>query len=363
MPDKVDLIDLRMIESLEIYGPRNLTDLARKLGMPAETLRKRLKRLRPQIFLYANIYHTNLGLKKALVFVQSIPGREKLLYDCMKAHDFWIYVSRCYGVNEGSLGVYTVPKDNTINFELFVRQLVEFNVARDAQIFWSTCFQGVHSRCNWFDPKEGEWIFPWDKWIEEIPTSPMKLPYTLVDPKDFPLMADKTDILIVKELEKNPAISLTLLAKNLGISHQIAAYHYHNHVLERGLIEGYAVLDFRFDLRHSDMFYFIFRFASKEKFARFTTSLLDKPFVGGLGKVLGENALIAHVYLPRLEFRNFIDALSKLIRAGLLESYWYVIQDLRKAQRQTISYEYFKDGSWIYDHGKHIQNIRNLLQR
>jgi DNA-binding Lrp family transcriptional regulator len=362
MPDKLDLVDLRMIESLEIYGPRNLANLARKLDMPAETLRKRLKRLRPKIFLYANIYHTNLGLKKALVLAQSIPGHEELLYDCMKAHDFWIYLSRCYGMNEGCLGIYTIPKNNVTNFEQFVHQLVKFNVAKNVQIFWSTCFQGVHSRSNWFDPKENGWTFPWGKWIEEIPTRGTELPNTLIDPKDFPLLADETDILIVKELEKNPAVSLTLLAKGLDISQQLAEYHYRKHILARGMIESFAVLDFRFDLRHSDMFYFIFRFDSMEKFARFTSSLMDKPFVGGLGKVLGENALIAHIYLPRLEFRNFIDVLSKLIEADLLKSYTYVIQDLRKAKRQTIPYEHFKNGSWKYDQNKHIQNLMELAE-
>jgi len=46
----------------------------------------------------------------------------------------------------------------------------------------------------------------------------------------------------------------------------------------------------------------------------------------------------------------------------LLYSYDYVILDLRKAQRQTISYEYFKNGSWIYDHNKHIQNLGDLVE-
>lgn len=90
--------------------------------------------------------------------------------------------------------------------------------------------------------------------------------------------------------------------------------------------------------------------------------MLDKPFVGGLGKVLGENTIVGHVYLPRLDFRKFIDALSKLIRADMLRSYNYVILDLRKVKRQTISYEYFKDGLWIYDHNKHIQTLKDLAR-
>jgi hypothetical protein len=96
--------------------------------------------------------------------------------------------------------------------------------------------------------------------------------------------------------------------------------------------------------------------------ARFASSLLDKPFVLGLGKVLGENALIAHLYLPKQEFRSFVDTLSKLINLGHIQSYRYLIQDLGMAHRQTIAYENFKKRSWIYDHDKHVQALNKVAR-
>lgn len=358
---KFDTLDLRMMEGLGFYGPRNITKLARKLNIPAETLRKRLRRIRSKIFLYTNVYCTNLGLKKAIVNVQAIPGREQLLFDCLKMNDFWMYVNRCYGFNEGCLGIYGIPQEHAHEFEDFIFELKKLRVSVDARILWSTCFQPIHARCNWFSSKEAEWVFPWDEWIDEIPTRTTELPYTLIDPPAFPVMADEIDVLILKELEKDPTVSLTDLAKMFGISQQLAEYHYRKHILARGLLESFDVLDFRFDIRASDMFFFFLTFGSWEKLARFASSLLDKPFALGLGKVLGEKGLIAHIYLPKLEFRNFVDSLSNLINMGFLESYNYVIQDLRKAQRQTISYEYFKNGDWIYDHKKHIQNLKDLV--
>ena len=358
---KFDTLDLRMMEGVGIYGPRNITKLARKLNMHPETLRGRLKRIRSQIFLYTNIYHTNLGLRKAVVHAQAVPGQEQLLFDCLKMNDFWIYVNRCYGINEGCLGIYTIPKDHAHEFEDFVLELKKLKVTSDAKIFWPTCFQAVHARCTWFDPNATKWIFPWEEWVNEIPTRTTQLPYTLIDPKEFPVMADEIDVFVLKELEKNPSVSLTEVATMLGISQQLAEYHYQKHILARWLLESFSILDFRFDLKDSDMFFFFFTFDSLEKLARFASSLLDKPFALGLGKVLGENTLIARIYLPKFEFRNFVDVLSKLIGMGLLQGYSYIIQDLRKAQRQTISYEYFKDRSWIYNHNKHIQNLKDLV--
>ncbi len=358
-----DTLDLKMMEGIGTYGPRNVTGLARILNVPAETLRKRLLRLRSRVFLHINIYHTNLGLRKAFVHAQSIPGQEQLLFDSLKANDFWIYVNRYYGMNEGSLAIYTVPIEHVKEFEEFVNSLEKLGFAKNTEISWSTCFQAVHARIKWFSPDEKRWNFEWDKWIKEIPSRSTKLPYTLVDPKEFPILADEKDVFILKELEKDPTVNIVDLADMLGISQQLAEYHYKKHVLERGLIESFEVADFRFDMKSSDMFYFFLKFATLEKLARFASSLLDKPFVLGLGKILNENSLLAHLYLPKLEFRNFVDVLSKLINTKLLQSYSYLIQDLRHAQRQTISYEYFKKHSWTYNHKKHLQNLEALSGR
>lgn len=358
-----DLLDLRMMEGIGTYGPRNITGLARTLDVPAETLRKRLIRLRSRVFLHVNIYHTNLGLKKAFVCARSIPGKEQLLYDSMKANDFWIYVSRCYGMNEGCLGIYTIPVERIKEFEDFVGSVEKLGLAESAKVSWSTCFQAVHARINWFKTKETGWAFEWGDWVKEIPRKSTRLPKTLVDPEEFPILADEKDVFILKELEKDPTVNIVDLADMLGISQQLAEYHYKRHVLERGLIESFEVADFRFDMKGADMFYFFLTFDSAEKLAKFATSLFDKPFALGLGKILHENELILHAYLPKMEFRNFVDALSKLINARLLKSYNYLIQDLRQAQRQTISFEHFKKRSWAYDHKKFLQNLEVLSEQ
>ena len=347
-----------------MYGPRNVSEVARKLSMPGETLRKRLRRLSSQFFLRfnINIYHTNLGLKKAVVFAEAVPGYEDLLFDCLKQNDFWIGIARCYGMFEGCVGVFTIPKDYCNEFNRFVKEMKQLGMARDVQVFWSTCFHSVHSRCNWFDPQSETWIFQWNKWIDEIKSERTKLPYTLVDPKDFPVLGDEIDVLILKELEKDATISLTNLAKILKISPQLVRYHYQRHIIGKGLIESFEVTAFHFGRAVSDFLFFIFKFDSFEKLAKFASSLLDKSFVKGLGKILGENALFGYLYLPKSEFRKFLKVLSKLFRTGFLESYRYVIQDFGASSRQTISYEYFKDKTWIYDHQRHIESLQKLIR-
>jgi len=365
MPKKFDLIDLKILEGIGAHGPRNITMVARKLDMNAETLRKRLKRMHSRISFWfrTNIYCTHLGLKKAVVFAEAIPGREDLLFTCLGANDFWIYLHRYYGMNEGCFAIYTIPKDHSQYFDQFLQSLEEMGVAKNVQLLWSTCFQSVNAKTKWFDEHSNTWVYNWDEWVKEIPIKDTQLPYTLVDPKDYPVEGDAIDVFILKEFEKNPTISLSALAKLLGVSQQVVEYHYRKHVLERGLIESFEVFTLHHDSDISDIFVFIFQFDNEEKSAKFASSLLDKPFIGGLGKILDQNAVITHVYLPKLHFRKFIDTLSLLVRKGLLQSYNYVILDQRKYKRQTISYEYFKNNSWIYDHDKHIQNLKGLIEQ
>jgi len=359
-----DLLDIKILEQLDKYGPRNISNIARKLGIPIETTRKKVKRLISQfsITFHANVYHTNLGLKKAFVFADALLGYEELLFRCLKANDFWLYVGRYYGRCEGFYGIYGVPKEHTQEFEEFVHQLEEVELAKNVRLFWSTCLHSVNLTKNWFDPKSKAWIFHWEKWMEEIPSMETKLPYTLVEPEDFPVKADYIDARILAKLEINSTTSFREIAKVLNMTSEAVAYHYKHHILKRGLLEKSQVFFPRFDKTTSDFSVFIFRFDEKDKMAQFALSLLNKPFVYALGKILNENALIAHVYLPRKEFRRFIYSLSELIKRGRLQTYEYVIEDFDVNNAQTISYEYFKDGSWIYDHKKHMESLQNLAR-
>lgn len=369
MHRKLDLLDVKILEGLAIYGPRNRAKAARKLGIPRGTMLSRIKRMSSLFYLRfsASVYYTKLGLKKAVVFAEAAPGYEELLFNCMKVNDFYVYVSQCYGMFEGCIGIYTIPNRKSDEFQRFIQEIEKLGIARKTDVYWSTCFHTVNRTSNWFDPQSTTWIFPWDKWTKEVLTEGTTLPYTLLDPDDFPVKADEIDLFIIKELEKDATVSLTDIAKKLRTTLQRVEYHYQRHVIERELIECFQIFIFPFNKLMSDMFYFKFIFDGREKMAKFALSLLNKPFVNAVGKILGENAILTNIYLPRVEFRRFVQSLSKLIRSGFLQRYDYIIQDIRNVpktwSRETIPFEFFKDGSWIYNHAKHILTVKELVER
>lgn len=365
MHKELTKLDIKMLRALWEIGPRNLSKVAQNVGIHRRTLESRIEHMKsdPRFFLrmHTSVYHTNIGLRKAVVFLEANPGMEQLLFDCLPINQFWLYVCRSYGMGEGCTAVYAVPAEHCHELEEFIYELKRLDVARDVHIYWSTCFQGGRITLNWFDNKSGRWAFAWDEWVKEVQTQKTDLPYTLVESKSYVNRGDEIDIKMLEHLEYDATRSLTEIARNLGISRQLARFHYREHLLGRNLIEGFEVFVMRYGSSPSVMVYFAITFHSYKTFAKFARSLLDKFFVLTMGKNLGENCLIVEVFLPPEEFRKFVEVLSTMTKMKLVKSYNYAIQDLRIRCRQTISPPLFKGGSWVYDHENFIEALRQKV--
>jgi len=360
-------LDVRILQALCEVGPRNLSKVARTVGISRKKMEFRINRMRsdPQFFLrlYTSIYHTNIGLRKAVVVLEAEPGMEQLLFDCLLINGFWLYVCRSYGMGEGCTAVYAVPIERCKELEEFIKEIKRLGVAKNAQIYWSTCFQGGRITSDWFDRRKEDWVFRWDDWIKEVQTQKTDLPYTLVEAKSYPILADETDVRMLMKLENDATKSLSEIARILGMSRQLAQYHFQKHLIGKNLIEGYDIFVMRYGDTTSVMVLFIISFHDYKTLARFARSLLDKFFILTMGKILGENSFLVEVFLPIDEFRKFIDALSKLAKVKLLRSYRYVIQDLRIRRRQTISGEFFKGKFWIYHHKNHMKTLQQKVSK
>jgi DNA-binding Lrp family transcriptional regulator len=358
--------DIKMLEALCEVGPSNISKVARITGISRKVLMRRIERMQsdPQFFLrmHTAVYHTNLGLRKSVVFIEAEPGMEQLLFDCLLTNDFWLYICRSYGRGEGCTAIYAVPVEHCSELEEFIHEMRRIGVAKDAQICWSTCFQCGRITSEWFDTCQENWVFPWDDWVKEVQTQTTDLPYTLVESKSYLNHADEIDLKMMEKLEADATRTLSQVARNLGISRQLAQFHYREHLLGRNLIEGYEVFVMRYGDSSYVMAYFTITFDSHEKFAKFAKSLLDKFFVLTMGKMLGEHGLLVEVFLPVEEFRKFIDTLSAMTRMKLIHGYKYALQDLRVRRRQTIWPQFFNGNSWTYDHKNHMTALHQKVK-
>lgn len=363
MRKRLDPLDIKILEALGVHGPRNISKLAKILGLPIPTVRDRVKTLKTRfsLILQVSVYHTFIGLKKAFVFARATPGHGRLLWESMKANGYWLYLTARYDTPESFYGIYGIPIDHTKEFEQFTEQIKKLAIAQSIDLFWSTCIYTSNLTDDWYDHETGNWVFNWDRWVNELPNQGTSLPYTLVESENYPQKADKFDIIVLKELQKNAESELCDIAKLAGVSPQIIQYHFKDHVIEKGLVEGYTVFLPHFE-SHSDSHCFRFHFHDEEAMARFALSLKGKPFARSIGKIFGEKALFVHIYLPREQFRGFTDSLARLIKDNQLKSYDYTIEDTSRKTAQTIPYEFFKGKSWIYDHKSHMKALNELAK-
>jgi len=359
--DKLRNNDVAILEGLALYGVRNKSKLAAQLKLSPGALNRRIKYLRSHFSLYTlgNLYHTNIGLRKVFVIAEAQAGYEGFLYECLKANYYWLHVSQCIGAPR-CLAIYGIPAGKENEFAEFIHRLMKIKHVRNVDFIWSTCIQTINATSEWFDKTTEEWVFPWDSWLKEIESSPRELPYTLVDPNAYLQKADWIDIMILKELEKNSGVKLKEIAKMLNLSLQVVKYHYANHVIKEQMFDCPQILANHYRDSSPDTYSFRFFFENLDNLARFANSLNNKPFVRAAGKVYDENQLFVQIYLPRQQLRNFIESLSKLVKAGFLVSYEYLIMDSQKREKQTISYEYFKEDHWEYDHKKYLENLRRV---
>jgi len=348
---KINETDVKILEGMSLLGPRNITLIARHLDLPTTTVRYRVNRMLEKsiLFLHLNVYHTYLGLKKAVIYAEAVIGKEELLLKCLKKLDYWIFLCRIYGPFEGCAAIYTVPKGRDEEFISYLTHLKKIGVAKSFEVNWTTCHEGIPVRTRWFDNEEGIWIFNWDEWIKEVETIDGELPWTMVEPTDWPTLVDYEDLLIIKELEIDGKKTLSDISRKMKIPLETIKYHYREHIQKRGMIEGYQVEIYRFPSLLCEYLFFKFEFNTYEQFKRFSLSLHDKPFPFHMGKILGENSVSSHIYLPKWEYRKFVDALGILKNKGLLKNYTCYIQDALKVWRETIPYQHFKDGKWEYN--------------
>jgi len=359
----LDPTNAKILEGLRKHGPRNVSALAKLIGLPPTTVNFRIKKLVKEGLLKigTNLDYSRLGLLKAVLIAESEPGQEKKLKQIIANIGYWTYMVRCYGKYDGYYTIFAFPAEYGKELEEYLDRAAQLKALSRYILLRTTNFTDVVPNFTWFDFESRSWNFQWKRWIDEVQNASEKLPRKLVEPTTYTIRADETDILILKELEKDGTTKFTELAEVADITPQGVRYRYQKHIVQRDLLSDYDVAALPYPLPSSDMCSFIIDFENEEKLAKFVNSLQDKPFIITYGKVIGQHSLIAHMYTPKTEFSKFIDSMNRLTEKKLTKSFLYVTLDVASFRRQTISYEFFKENRWTYDYEKRLERLRELV--
>jgi DNA-binding Lrp family transcriptional regulator len=359
----LDLVNAKIIEALGKNNPRNLLALAKKINLAPTTVTFRVKKLMKEglLKIRAKVNSHKLGLMKAVLIADTNRGHVETLLRTIENVSYWTYTAHCYGRFNGVYAVFSFPSEHKTALEEYFTKASQLGAISSYMLFWTTNIREVAPNFERFDFKHKAWNFAWNEWEKEILDSLPELPDELSDPKSYGIEVDYTDLLILKELEKDGLKDFTELAKVTKITPQAVRHRFQQHVLKRNLIAEYEVAIFPYPLQVSDLCAFVFDFADERALAKFANSLVNKPFVVNRAKVIGKNSLIVHFYIPKVEFSNFVELLNRLSMKGIIEDFFYVSLDVTSFKRQTVSYEFFRDGKWAYDAAQSTERLARIV--
>ena len=357
----LDEVNAKILEAIGKYGARNITTLAKATNLPITTVRFRLKKMMKdgKVLVTVNPNVHNLGLAKAFLAADVPFGRPDKLLSAIRNTDYWTYIIRCYGKFDGYCAYFAFPARYKEKLEDYWNQAKRLGILTSSKFFWITNSHIVPPNFSWFNFKKREWNFRWEEWVKEILNGPEKLPKLLEDPKEYPIVVDRRDLLIIKELQKDESIEFKELAKIVGITPQSVGTRYRK-IIERNLIIDYAVDTYPFPFEVSDLYAFVVDFFDESSLAKFANACEKKPFVVSYAKVIGKSSLILNIYILKREFPRFMDSFNRLNKEGIVKSIFYVTLDPTSYRRQTIAYKCFEDRVWLYDHEDKIKKLEEI---
>jgi len=358
----LDEANIRIISLMHKIGPRNLLEVARAAGLPPTTVYDRARRLEEQfgVLSIANLNHSTLGLKKCITLVESEPGMEEFVTEALAVPNYWKTITRCEG-GFTHYALHAVPADRVPDFEKYMVQAERGGLVRKHETIWVSDYHYSFPNFHLYDPADGTWSFEWDRWADQIKEN--RTPKAIRDPSDYSVDADRTDLLILAELEANARAKFSEISKLLGITLQAVKHRYDKRIIPRRLIKDFVINVLPHPTELSDMYEILLAFEDEESMDAFCGVSEQIFTILRVVKVLGEKKLGVRAYSPRNETERLFGMLSNLARSGVVSDYSAVRIRPEAQTRQTISTELFEDKiGWKYESAQHLTALDAILE-
>jgi DNA-binding Lrp family transcriptional regulator len=358
----LDKTSAMIVGALSRYDPRNISAISKEVGLPNSTTAFRIKKLIKNLDLEVNarVDFNKIGLTRAIVFVETLPAKWNRLWNILNNLRCLTYITKCHGKFQGCYIILALPPQDKKLLEDYFNELCNLNILHHYLLFWTTNLSEVHPNCKWYDFDKKKWLFHWKHWIKEINLASDLLPEQLADPKEYPILADKKDLLLLSQLEKNGLLSFKELGKTINMKPRTVAYRYKKHLTDRKLIVDHMVWFLPHFCKISDAFVFAIEFENCKALAKFANAADETPFILSYAKVIGSNVLIVNTYLPKTEFSAFIDSLNLLAENRLIKEYFNVALTLDPHRRGGVPHELFENGVWKFNFEKELESLKGL---
>ena len=357
---------VKMTNHLMEFGP-NVNEMARHVGGFKETVRYRYHKyvVQKEFGIQANLNYSRLGFTRLVLLVKLAPqfvpyatavfmamsdlcylkGFQRLVFD----GSYILQVAVPASLSGDCAELYSTFQQMGLFAELEINQFEEM---RNAPM-----------RPECYDFETGSWSYDWPK-LDVMAANLVPSEKSEVEPYD------KTDLLILKELDADARRTMVTISKNVGVGYKTIYRHYTDHVLDRGLIKGYRILwpGSRYDFKREKAMTKKHRYiesavilndATEGQKAELMSLLNSTPF---LWSEASNPGYYAEVYVPPSYYSEFIDYLGAFSRRA--EARLRVLMvDQSNALSFTIAYKLFdwETGKWRLNSAEVISRFKNLV--
>ena len=238
MPKKV--VDPRkLVEYLQILGPRNISAIAREVGHHPETVRYWVGKLNNMGFRCVPVInYAKFGLRPVISILRLskvLHGHEMSFGKLLAEVAYCSFFARTL-FDKSLIAYFYLPADKTSAFLEFMNKLKEMELVEAYKAYVTSARVPLPFRPEFFDFQHRTWSINW----KELDSVGQPILAEDLQPSLF----DALDVKMVRAIQKNPAEEFMGLAAEIDkkLTLKTVLYHYKAHLVGRRLLSGYNVL-------------------------------------------------------------------------------------------------------------------------
>jgi len=351
--------NIRIFSAMWKYGPRNLLEVARRTGIPFTSVYHRIAKIEAKSQEVAALVPpvSKLGMVRVVILASATPGREDEVTAALKAPNLWRSVGFCEG-NFTHISVQLVPVKYLKEFRSYVQQLADSELIWSFSMIYTGDYVPNFPDFDYYDSTESRWKFDWEGWRALL--SEEHNDVTIDDPQSYEMQVDKTDLMVIWQLEMDARTSFADIAKTVGMTPQGVKYHYEK-LAALGVVDPIQFRIHPYPMEVSAYHEVMLEFNSKKDMDSFYSIVPKLFFVLGVAKHLRRNAIMVQTWMLESQLPKMFSFFSQMARAGILNSYSAVRIDFVSKQGQTISEELFDDKKgWVVDFEKCSSKLQEI---
>jgi DNA-binding Lrp family transcriptional regulator len=351
----------KVIPKVQAGGARNIVELARALHLPVETTRYKVKgMLKRGLTIHAGVDYNNFGLLNHEVYFMLRPkaqSNEKKFFQSLSEHAYLTSYARRLPDN-GYVCSFAPPIGKSLS--RLMRGLAEEGLVESPRVESLSWKKEYMIQPTFFQLKRGVWEIDWSKIKKEAASTTAKVAQ---ERKGTQLVEfDELDLLIARSLEQDALIKLSDIASSLKTTLNNVFYHFHKHIIEGKLIEGFIIRWNGTPKQESVFVQFEFDGLSMSEEKSAASSLRSLPFLWSDALSLDSGLYIGEAMIPTAQYLQTLQYLSETLGSSS-EKLRVTCLDPKTRNQFPLPAHLFEDGSWKFDPDTVVNLVASKLRK